>query len=181
MRLLFCFAVALALPLLNGGAALAGCPPHSSARYETGNVVHCRCNAGYENRGGACRPVPSLRAKRQPSMRAMTRAECVRVAGEQLRKALGQCKSPLVHCLTSAGVRIHEATCAASTLVSALVLAADPTKVSAAVAGPAVAGAVVACGREAYDAVEKCSPDWGTCQAAPLRAHKAALNACRGL
>ncbi len=178
MRLLFCFAVALITPLLNGGAALAGCPPHSSASYEAGNVVHCRCNTGYESRDGACRRVPSLRAKPQPSMRAMTRAECVRMAGEQLREALGRCKPPLVQCLTSAGVRIHEATCAASTLVSALVVAADPTKASAAVAGPAVAGAVVACGREAYDAAEKCSPDWGTCQAAPLRTHKAAVATC---
>jgi hypothetical protein len=112
-------------------------------------------------------------------MRAMTRTECIRSAGKELQKNLAACQPPIVSCLVNAGVRIHEATCAASTLVSALVVAADPSKVSTAVAGPAVAGALVVCAREAYDAVEKCDPVWGACQDGPLKAHKDAIAACQ--
>src|SRR6202035_210342 len=138
----------------------------------------CQCDAGYENREGACRPIPSMRAKPEPTVRALTRAECVRSAGKKLQEDLAACKPPVVNCLVGVGVRVHEATCAASTLVSALVVAADPSKVSAAVAGPAVVGAVVFCAREAYDAIEKCEPVWGSCQDEPLKAHKHSIADC---
>jgi hypothetical protein len=159
-------------------SAFADCPPNASASYESGNVVHCKCNVGYENRGGGCTPIPSIRAKREPEMRAMTRAKCIQFAGEKLRNDLAACKAPIVSCLVSAGVRVNEATCTASTLVSALLVASDPSKISAAVVGPAVAVAVVACAREAYDAAEKCGPVWGACQDGPLKAHKDAVIAC---
>jgi hypothetical protein len=176
--LFFCWAATLVFSLFVHGAAFAACPPNASPGYESGNVVHCKCNSGYENRDGACRPIPSMRAKREPTMRAMTRAECVRFAGEKLREDLAACKAPVVSCLESVGVRINEATCAATTLVSALALAADPSKISTMVAGPAVAGAVVVCAREAYDAIDKCEPVWGTCQHGPLQAHTDAVAAC---
>jgi hypothetical protein len=51
-------------------AAFGACPPNASPQYEANNVVHCRCNAGYENRGGACRPIPVMRAMPEPTMRA---------------------------------------------------------------------------------------------------------------
>lgn len=186
MRSLYLCLAAAVLSTLACQPAFADCPPNASPSYETGNVVHCKCNAGYENRGGGCRPVPVMRARPEPTMRArpapslraVTRAECVRLAGEQLKKDLNKCRSPVVSCLTSVGVRINEATCTASTLVSALALALDPTKISTAVVGTTVAGAVVVCGREAYDAVEKCEPVWGTCQNGPLQAHKDAIAAC---
>jgi hypothetical protein len=149
-----------------------------SPSYESGSVVHCKCNPGYENRSGACTPIPGMQAKREPTMRAMTRTECIQSAGKELQRNLAACQSPIVSCLVNAGVRIHEATCAASTLVSALVVGADPSKVSSAVVGPAIAGALVVCAREAYDAVEKCDPVWGACQNGPPKAHKDAIAAC---
>lgn len=32
----------------------AQCPPNSSPVYQTENIVHCRCNAGFENKDGVC-------------------------------------------------------------------------------------------------------------------------------
>jgi hypothetical protein len=177
-RGLVCLLAGIAMSVFGSVAARADCAPNASPSYEADNVVHCKCNAGYENRDGECKVIPTMSAKPEPTMRAKTRAECVRDAGKDLRTALDQCKSPIIACMTSAGVRIHEATCAASTLVSALAVAADPTKGSAVVVGPAIAGSVVVCGREAYDAVEKCEPDWGTCPDEPLKTHRNAVAAC---
>jgi hypothetical protein len=178
MRVLMSMFAIVVLSAIASAPARADCPPNASPSYEAGGVVHCKCNSGYENRGGECKPIPTMQAMPEPTMRAQTRAECIGSAGRQLRADLKMCKPPIVACMTKAGVRIHEATCAASTLVSALALAADPSKVSTAVAGPAVVGAVVVCGREAYDAVEKCEPDWGTCPEEPLKAHKRAVDDC---
>lgn len=178
MRSFVCLLAGVAMSVLGAVAARADCPPNASPSYEADNVVHCKCDAGYENRDGECKFIPVMRARPEPTMRAQTRAQCIRSAGKDLRAGLDKCKSPIIACVTSAGVRIHEATCAASTLVSALVVAADPTKGSAIVVGPAIAGSVVACGREAYDAVEKCEPVWGSCPDEPLQTHKNAVADC---
>ena len=186
MRAAIGFAAVLLMTALAPGAALAACAEHSSPKYESNNVVHCKCDSGYENREGACRPIPAMRARPEPVMRARpepvmraaTKAECLRSAGADLRKELAQCRTPLLRCVMSAGVRINEAGCAVSALFTALVAAADPTKVSVVAAGLMTAGATGVCAREAYDALEKCTPDWGTCPDAPLQKHKDAVAAC---
>lgn len=65
--------LALAVFVFSHTSALAGCPPNSSPSYETGNVVHCKCNAGYENRSGACQAIPEMRAAPEAEMRAKFR------------------------------------------------------------------------------------------------------------
>jgi hypothetical protein len=179
MRGFVCLLAGVAMSVVGSVAARADCPPNASPSFEANNVVHCKCDAGFENRDGECKMIPVMREKPEPTMRAQTRAECVRDAGRQLRTDLDKCSSPIVECMTNAGVRIHQATCAASTLVSALAVAMDPTKASAIVA-PAIAGSVVMCGREAYDAVEKCEPAWGACSEEPLKTHKTAIAECPG-
>jgi hypothetical protein len=171
------FALSVSLSATNPSASqeMTACPPHSVGVSKIeGNVrtITCHCVKGYTEMGNSC-----VAHKPKLIMRPMTRAECVRVAGKDLRDALAACRSPLVDCLVAAGVRINEATCAASSLVSMLAVAADPSKASSVVL-PAVAGDVVACGREAYDAVEKCSPTWGACQDGPLKAYKDAVATC---
>lgn len=178
--------IALAMAALTPRAASAACPLHASQQYEANNVVHCKCDAGYENREGACRPVPTIRRRPEPVMRARpnatlrapTKAECLRLAAADLRTALASCRTPLLRCVMSAGVRINEAGCAVSALFTALVVAADPTKVSAVAAGLMTAGAAGVCAKEAYDALEKCTPDWGACPNAPLQKHKDAVATC---
>jgi hypothetical protein len=56
MRYVLCFSVGLAFSALGYGSALGACPPNASPSYESGNVVHCQCDAGYENRNGVCSP-----------------------------------------------------------------------------------------------------------------------------
>ena len=61
MRLVIVLSVAFisTAPLV----AFAGCPEHSHVKPGTENlrVVICNCDDGYENRGGRCLPVPSMR------------------------------------------------------------------------------------------------------------------------
>lgn len=173
MRVSVCL-LAIGMAFAGVTAARADCPPNASPSYEADNVVHCKCNAGYENRDGECKMIPVMEPKPEPTMRAKTRAECVRDAGKDLRTALDHCKSPAVECMESAGARIHEATCAATALVGALAIVVDPTKATTA----AIAGTAVQCGREAHDAAEKCEATWGTCADEPLKAHKAAIAQC---
>ena len=148
-----------------------GCPENSHVdRTETiGNrhIVHCKCNDGYESRGGKCVRITEIRPAPPTTMRAQTRAECVRSAGVRLREDLAKCRSPLVECMKNAGVRHKEAVCAAS----ALVVAVDPTKVT-------VLGATIACGDKLYEAADVCSSTWGNCYERPLAAHKAAISKC---
>jgi hypothetical protein len=174
----------LALILVTGnvpGAIAQDCPPNAHFdRVEIiGNVetTHCACNDGYKKRGGACVRDTNTRAANPTIMRALTRAECGRFAGKQLRKDLDACRPPLVECLISVGVRINAATCTVSALVAAGLIAGDPTKIGTVVL-PSFEGALASCTREAYDAAEKCQPTWGTCKEAPLQAFKAAIAAC---
>ena len=147
----------------HGATAQPTCPAHAHfvGSEISGNVrtTHCACDEGYENAGGGC--------VRATTMRAQTRAECIRFAGEQLRDDLAKCKSPVVECLTNAGVRPNEAFCAASALVVAL----DQSKVT-------VLGALLACGDKIHAATDVCGPTWGACQASPLQAHKKAVDTC---
>ena len=157
--------VALSVLLLmrQHAVALEDCPAHAHVdRVEMNGDVrttHCVCDEGYENVNGSC--------ARATMMRAQTRTECVRSAGEQLKQDLARCKSPIVECLTHAGVRSKEAICAASTLVVAL----DPSKVT-------VLGAVIACGDKLYEMTDVCKPTWGQCQSVPLRTHQQAVDRC---
>lgn len=136
----------------------------------TGEVrtVHCKCDDGYKNVGGTCeRAGTTMRPTNPTIMRAQTRAECVRAAGNQLKADLAKCHSPIVECLKSAGVRPQEAICAAS----ALVVAVDPSKVT-------VLGAAVACGDKIYEAADVCGATWGQCQNGPLQTYRQATAEC---
>jgi len=129
----------------------------------------------------ATRPSPPhapARPASAPPASAESRADCLRFAGERLRSDLAACHSPLVECLKDAGVRKNEATCTGSTLVAGLLILVDPTKTSGVVV-PTVTSALLSCTHEAYDAAEKCSPTWGTCQEAPFKAFKEAIAACQ--
>lgn len=174
MRSFVCLLAGVAMSVVGSVAARADCPPNASPSFEANNVVHCKCDAGFENRDGECKMIPVMREKPEPTMRAQTRAECVRSAGQQLKTDLAQCKSPSIECMESAGARIHEATCAATALVGALAIVVDPTKATTA----AIAGTAVQCGREAHDAAEKCEATWGTCADGPLKVHKTAIAEC---
>jgi hypothetical protein len=143
--------------------AQSECPTHAHVDHVemSGNVrtTHCVCDEGYDSGNGAC--------VRVTTMRAQTRAECVRAAGMRLKQDLASCKSPIADCLTKAGVRPKEAICAASSLVVAL----DPSKVT-------VIGAVIACGDKVYEMADICGPTWGQCQNAPLKTHQQAIDRC---
>jgi hypothetical protein len=163
---------AIVLLMASGrGAVAQQCPPNSHVDrvIQDGNTqtIHCKCDDGYENRGGKCERVVQIRPTPPTIIRAQTRAECVRSAGVKLREELAKCRSPLIECMKNAGVRPKEAICAAS----ALVVAVDPTKVT-------VLGAAIACGDKVYEAADVCSPTWGNCYDGPLAAHKAAITNC---
>ncbi len=131
-------------------------------------TTRCQCNQGYEPRGdGSCRISPTMGPANPTTMRAETRLDCVRFAGNHLREGLEACRSPIISCLTSAGVQRNNAICAASGLVVAI----DPTKVT-------VLGAVIACGDQIYSMADTCKETWGTCQDGPLKAHREAMAAC---
>ncbi len=147
------------------------CPANSHVDrvIQEGNTqtIHCKCDNGYENRGGKCERAAEIRPTPPTTMRAQTRAECVRSAGIKLREELAKCRSPLIECMKNAGVKPKEAICAAS----ALVVAVDPSKVT-------VLGAAIACGDKVYEAADVCSPTWGNCYDGPVAAHKAAISNC---
>jgi hypothetical protein len=54
MRIARCLSAGLAFSALAHATAFAACPPNASSSYVSGSVVHCKCDAGYENLNGAC-------------------------------------------------------------------------------------------------------------------------------
>jgi hypothetical protein len=54
MRIALGLSAGLAFSALGVAAASAACPPNASPSYVSGDVVHCKCDAGYENLNGAC-------------------------------------------------------------------------------------------------------------------------------
>jgi hypothetical protein len=130
-------------------------------------TTHCKCDDGYQHVGGGCARVTTIRPASPTIMRAQTREECVRAAGEQLRNDLAKCKSPLIDCLTSAGVTPGKAVCAATALLVAL----DPSKAT-------VMGALITCGDKLYESSDVCGPTWGKCQASSLSAQVKAVATC---
>ena len=166
--------VLLVLTLAGGlaggaGVAIAGCPDNSHPVEMVGTTQYCECNKGFEKRGGACRPVLT--------MRAMKRADCIRFAGYQLREDLARCEYPLISCLKNGGVRENVARCAVEALIGGLVVAADPTK-SASVLTLSVTGALAGCKNEALEVAEKCAPAWGTCEQRPLKTYRDRIQGC---
>ena len=180
-QLLSCLALAMLVTASAGAQQATGRPPNSFPARESGNTVFCRCNAGFEKREGACRPVPTMRqgpVAPPPSMRAMTRPECVRFAGEALRQDVARCRRfgrSFVNCLKQEGISEFEVECALSSLVAALAVVYDPTKVTVKLA---IAGVAASCGPSVGKTAEKCAPRWGTCEEEPLVKHKAAIAAC---
>lgn len=164
-----CVMCLLAMPLSNA-AAQQGCPPNLHEESERGSTVYCKCNSGFENRGGDCKPIPTMRQGPQTIMRQQTKAECVRGAGEQLQQDLSACRSPLVSCLAKAGVRRSHVTCAV-----ALLLSKADRKAKAFVT---VLGALNECSDIPYDIADVCESTWGTCQDEPLRKHQKTVAAC---
>jgi hypothetical protein len=168
-----------------GGAFAQGCPPNSHPDSENATTVFCVCNEGFAKRDGACQPVMTVGPgpqQHQTTMRAITRPECVRFAGEQLKKDLETCRSPVMSCLTTEGVTPAAAACTLTTLTSGVAFAAsavaDPTKASTAVAAMSLAAALSSCRVTAKNIAQACAPAAGTCQEQPLKAHKDAVAAC---
>lgn len=133
-------------------------------------TTRCQCNEGYEPAGdGSC-------------MRATTRPECVRFAGEALHKDLQACQGPIMSCLRTEGVPADVATCTTGTLAAGIPFtvsaAADPTKATTILLGVALANALSSCQANARSIATACSPAAGICEEKALNTHRAAVTAC---
>jgi hypothetical protein len=149
------------------GVARAQCPPHAhfTGSTEKGEVktIHCKCDDGYEARGGACVPITTMRAR--------TRPECIRAAGTDLSEDLARCRAPLLAlCITDPSANEKVATC----LTVAALIKFDPSKVT-------VLGALIACGfaaPDAYKVIQQCPEIRDDCLAKSLKTHKDSVKAC---
>ena len=187
--------LAIALLCLSSVARAGECPEGTikigEQRTETATaiVIQPRCQRvpvaapAATNIPAASENQQQMVAAPQPSMRAKTRAECVRDAGIQLKQDLDACHGPVMSCLTKDGVPDQAAACVYSALGAAVTAAVTEVpgarRAASAGAGLALAGALHSCGVNARDVAQACSATAGTCQEGPLRAHQAAVAACR--
>lgn len=165
MRNLFNASAAVVLFLAAHGAALAACPPNASPKYETGNVVHCTCNSGYENRGGGCKPIPVMHAKPEPSIRPIRRAECLKFQETIRHDGLAGCRWDLYYCMIDQGAGFPAAFCAAGVVISGL----TPRAMSAAILG---------CGEKLQAVYTACEPKLTACQAAVSSSYPKGVATC---
>jgi len=153
------------LTLAVGSALADGCPAFSSEVTEAGDVVTCRCITGYHNQNGQCVPVAT--ASDAAAAPPHARAACMHAAGLQLRHRLEKCRSPLVFCLKSAGVRQSLAMCTATALISAA-----PNGVKT------LLSTLASCGDTMADQADRCVSTWSQCEEMPLAQFKTEVAAC---
>ena len=155
---IFLFSIVVLLAIMATGTARAACPDNSSATYESGNVVHCKCNAGYEKRGDACKPIPT--------MNAMTRAQCLSF-NEDLQSA-GQsgCNWNMYHCMVERGSGFPAAWCAIG-----IVLGVPGGRVG-------VASGVAACGERIQAIYDACEPNLKSCKTSVAAAYSDGKATC---
>ncbi len=154
---------------------------HASSKPSTDGKLHCECEAGYEPSGGKCMPKVSMRQGPVTEMRAMTRTECVRFAGNHLQEALNACKAPVFGCMKHEGVQDAAASCTAAgalAVIAGLSAYGDPSKLTTAAAIGSLGAAAADCRSHSREIADKCGPTWGTCQNAPLKAWKAEIAGC---
>ena len=165
MRNVFIVSAAVALFVVAQGSAFAACPPNASPSYESGNVVHCKCNAGYENRGGGCKPIPVMRAKPEPSMWPITRAECIKFQDTIRRDGLAGCRSDLYYCMIEQGSGFPAAYCAARAVLAGL----SPRS---------AALSALTCGERLQAVYTACEPKWTACKAAVSSSYPKGMASC---
>jgi len=142
--------------ILHEAAAQSECPANAHVdrveMHDNLRTTYCKCDSGYESRGGACRAMVSD-------------AQCVRRAGEQLRADQQQgCARTLGRCFEDNKTPLS---------VSAL---------ACVVACRQGASCAVGCGIGALAAeqiIEKCVDERNSCFAAALTRHQAAVKACK--
>jgi hypothetical protein len=152
----------------SSGMAQTACPAnaHVVSTDVNGNVttVHCGCNAGYQNVGGACQPVAA--SPQKPASQPIGGdPQCIKQAGEALKNdqqqgcavTVGQCftdnKSPLSASALACLVACRQvATCAIGCGISALASAS---------------------------VVEKCVDVLNSCFDAALARNRVAVAACK--
>jgi hypothetical protein len=130
-----------------------------------------------------CEPDQQIVPAHPVTMRAQTRAECVRDAGEQLKEDLSVCRGPIATCLATEGVTDKAADCVEDGLAAAVTLAATRApgigRLAIAAAALQVEHALRSCGVSSKEIAKACAPTAGTCEEGPLKAHKAAVKRCR--
>ena len=150
--------IGLVLLMISVGSASAQqCPPNSHVDRveETGNTktVHCKCNDGYENRGGTC-----ARGGGSP--------ECIKHAGDQLQRDQQQgCARVVGQCFQNSRTPLS---------ASAIACVAACRQVSGCAIGCGIAGLA------AETMTEKCIDERNSCFEAALARHQAAVRACKG-
>lgn len=149
------------------GTAFAACAPNSSVSSEKAGVVHCKCNAGYENRGGECRPIVVMRAKPEPSMRAMSRSECLKFQDGIRRDGFAGCRSNLYYCMIEQGSGFPAAWCAVGAALSVW----KPSVTT-------VVGAIAKCGEKAQAVYASCEPKLAACSNAVAASYPAGMASC---
>ena len=137
--------------------ALAQCPPHAHATGMTqeGDVrtIHCGCDAGYQNRNGACRTIGG-----DP--------QCVLQAGKQLKVDQQQgCARVVGKCFDTNQTPLS---------ASAIACVAACRQVGGCAIGCGIAGLA------AEAVIEKCIDEHNSCFEAALARHRAAVKACKG-
>ncbi len=152
---------------LAAGTADAACPPNASASYQSGNVVHCKCNAGYESRDGACKLIPTMHARPEPAMRPISRAQCLKFQETIRRDGLAGCKSNLYYCMVERGSGFPAAWCAVGVAKAGF---------SANLAG--VTAAIISCGEKAQKTYTACEPKMTACTDAIKASYPAGVASC---
>jgi hypothetical protein len=151
---------ALCLPLfagMGGGmAAQPTCPAnaHVVSTEVNGNVttVHCGCNAGYQNAGGACQPIGG-----DP--------QCIKQAGETLKSDQQQgCASAVSQCFANNQTPLS---------ASAVACIVACRQAASCAIGCGIAGLASAA------LIEKCTDELNSCFDAALARNRAAVAACK--
>lgn len=150
--------IALVMIVASGhGAVAQQCPPNSHVdRVEdAGNTetVHCKCDGGYEKRGGTC-------------VRVGVNPQCVKQAGERLQREQQQgCARILGQCFQNNRTPL------------------SATAVACVAACRQAAGCSIGCGIGGLAAealIEKCVNERNNCFEAALARHRTAVDACKG-
>jgi hypothetical protein len=159
----FCIATLLSVGVT--GSAFAACPPNSSVSYESGSVVHCKCDAGYENREGGCKPIPTMNPAPAATMGPMTRAMCMKFQDEIQSDGTGGCRWGLYSCIKQ-GIGFPAAWCAIG-----IVFAKVEGRLATAVA-------TAGCGERLQNIVSACEPKFDACNAEVAAAYTEGTGSC---
>ena len=146
----------LSFPICINGAAAQQCPKnaHVDSVEQDGNLrtVHCKCDDGYENSGGACQRIDGT-------------PQCVQRAGEQLKRDQQQ------GCARVVG------TCFTKNKISLSIDAAGCVAACRQVAGCAIGCGIF--GLAAENVIASCVDAGNSCFEAALARHKQAVAACK--